>query len=433
VKPSIKRLVARTLAIAGITGLAVALPPVDVSPAAAGTLAIAVEAHAGGAALNPAYSLKAVAAAIAAGANVIELDVQYTLDHVAVLNHEDKIADVTPADATRDGVLPLLCDHVGARIHLMTYAQVQQIRCSGQPLSTLDEVIELVKSSTARIDLEIKTFDDVTGGTTLVQDAASRRDYAARAVTQMLASGMRGRFFMSSFAWRDILPTVKGIDPGIPFLANEHWNNISQDKGAAAYQAIRDAHADGADGFSMDIRIAQVGYLDFIKALGMYPMLFHNSTDAQSQFAIANGVPLLSANDPAAARTLIHSLHGQLPTQMLTTHAAGAKTVLNGTLQAGSTRHPRIIAAAGLVPAAAQRQLAGVQLQVTIAGHGKGIVDLAPRNSRPGIDGTRIPIPNGTITRTVYVPPGDHGELRVLTSASARVTLTVTGWETANY
>jgi hypothetical protein len=33
----------------------------------------------------------------------------------------------------------------------------------------------------------------------------------------------------------------------------------------------------------------------------------------------------------------------------------------------------------------------------------------------------------------VYVPPGDHGELRVLTSASARVTLTVTGWETANY
>jgi hypothetical protein len=249
----------------------------------------------------------------------------------------------------------------------------------------------------------------------------------------MLSSGMKGRFFVSSFAWRDILPTVKAMDPSIPFLANEHWNNISQDKGAGAYQAIRDAHADGADGFSMDIRIAQVGYLDFIKALGMYPMLFHNTTDAQSQFAIASGVTLLSADDPTAARNLIDSLHGRPPSPTIDSHAVTAKTVLKGTVPAGAVRHPKIIAGAGLVPAAAQQQLAGVRLEVTIAGHGKGVVDVAPRNSRPGIDGIRIPIPNGTATRTVYVSPGDRGDLRVFTSASARITVSVTGWTTANY
>ena len=433
--PSRRSLAAGGLVAASVLGmtLALAFTPVSASADSLGPSIVAVEAHAGGAAVNPAYSLKAVAAAIAAGADVIEIDVQYTLDHVAVLNHEDKIADVTPAEATKDGVLPRPCDHAGALIHLLTYAQVQQIRCSGQPLPTLDQVIRLVVPSTVRIDLEIKTFDDVTGGTTLVQDAASRRDYAARAVTQMLSSGMKGRFFVSSFAWRDILPTVKAIDPSISFLANEHWNNISQDKGASAYQAIRDAHTAGADGFSMDIRIALVGYLDFIRALGMYPMLFHNTTDAQSQFAIAGGVPLLSADDPVAARALIDSLHGQPPIPTISSHAVTAMTVLNSAMPAGAARHPRIIAGAGLVPAAAQRQLSGVRLEVTITGRGKGVVDVAPRNSRPGIDGIRIPIPMGTATRTVYVSPGDHGDLRVLTSASARVTVSVTGWTTANY
>ncbi|HEY3410598.1 MAG TPA: glycerophosphodiester phosphodiesterase family protein, partial [Propionicimonas sp.] len=326
-KMGINSLMAGALATAAILGAvsAITSTPISASPGAARSLSVGVEAHAGGAAMNPAYSLAAIAGAIASGADVIEIDVQYTSDHVAVLNHEDKIADVTPGDAVKDGVLPRPCDHAGARIHLMTYAQVQQVRCAGQPLATLAQAIDLIRPSPARIDLEIKTFDDVTGGTTLVQSPASRRAYATRAVTQLLDSGMKGRFLVSSFAWRDILPTVKAIDPGIPFQANEHWNNISQDKRASAYQAIRDAHAQGADGFAMDIRIAQVSYLNFIKSLGMYPMLFHNTTEAQSRFALANGIQLLSADDPVAARTLIESLNGQLPRQTTTTHTLNAR------------------------------------------------------------------------------------------------------------
>lgn len=226
---------------------------------------------------------------------------------------------------------------------------------------------------------------------------------------------------------------MKSIDPSVAFLANEHWNNISVESGASAYQAIRDARARGADGFSMDARIAQVAYLDFIKALGMYPMVFHNTTDSQSQFAIGNGVPLLSANDPAAARTLIDSLHGRQPPARIAQYAVKAMTVLSETIPAGTIRNPRVIAGAGLVPASAQQQLAGIRLEVTITGHGKGAVDLAPRNSRLGVDGIRIPIPNGTATTTVEVSPGDHGDLRVLTSVSAKVTVKVTGWATANY
>ncbi|HEY3409290.1 MAG TPA: glycerophosphodiester phosphodiesterase family protein, partial [Propionicimonas sp.] len=316
-KMGIKSLMAGGLATAAMLGAvsAITSAPISASPGAARSLSVVVEAHAGGAAVNPAYSLEAIVGAIAAGADVIEIDVQYTSDHVAVLNHEDKIADVTPADAVKDGVLPRPCYHAGARIHLMTYAQVQQIRCAGQPLATLAQAIALIRPSPARIDLEIKTFDDVTGGTTLAQSPTSRRAYATRAVTQLLASGMKGRFLVSSFAWRDILPAVKAIDPGIPFQANEHWNNLSQDKRASAYQAIRDAHAQGADGFAMDIRIAQVSYLNFIKALGMDPMLFHNTSDAQSRFALANGVKLLSSDNPVAARKLIASLNGELPRQ----------------------------------------------------------------------------------------------------------------------
>jgi len=179
-KMGIKSLMAGGLATAAMLGAvsAITSAPISASPGAARSLSVVVEAHAGGAAVNPAYSLEAIAGAIAAGADVIEIDVQYTLDHVAVLNHEDKIADVTPADAVKDRVLPRPCDHAGARIHLMTYAQVQQIRCAGQPLATLAQAIALIRPSPARIDLEIKTFDDVTGGTTLAQSPASRRAYA---------------------------------------------------------------------------------------------------------------------------------------------------------------------------------------------------------------------------------------------------------------
>jgi hypothetical protein len=33
----------------------------------------------------------------------------------------------------------------------------------------------------------------------------------------------------------------------------------------------------------------------------------------------------------------------------------------------------------------------------------------------------------------VYVSPGDRGDLRVVASAAARITVSVTGWTTANY
>lgn len=333
----------------------------------------------------------------------------------------------------KDHVLPRYCDHDGAAIHLMTLALVRQVRCAGQPLPTLAEVIDLVKPSKAAINMEIKTFDDVPGGTRAVQSPASRRDYATRAVKQMLAAGMKGRFFVSSFAWRDILPTVKALDPGTDFLAIEHRYSLRQAGGARAYQAIRDARSKGADSFAMDVRLAQIGYLDYITALGMHPMLYRISTPGELRFAVASGVRLLSADDPVAALAMIGSLGGTLPAKVVTTRSIRAKTVLRRTISSGATRHVRIIRGSGLVPASAQKQLIGIRLRVTISGHGKGVVDLAPRNSRPRVDGVRIAIPRGAATTTVVVSPGDRGGLRVSPTAKARVVVKVIGWTTANY
>jgi len=419
--------------VAGLLGITMTQQPTAANAAVDGQ-GVGVEAHQGGAALGPANSLQLYATAIDLGVEVIELDVQFTSDHVAVINHEDRISDETASRAARDGVLVRNCDHDGWLIHTHTAAQVARIRCAGQPLPTLAQVIELVKPSRTRINLEIKTFDDVRGGTSLVQSAASRRDYARRAVQQMLDGGMKGRFFVSSFAWRDVADTVRAIDPGVPMMAIERSAHMNQaHTHAFPYRAIRDAKSKGVDGFALDARYAQVNFLDFIKASGMYPMLWNLPTEARARFAIASGVPLLSANDPIQARSLLDSLADWEPVATVTSGSLSGTTVVNETVSAGEVEYPRVINGYHLVPTSAQSRLSGARLQVTITGKGTGTVELIPRNSRSGIDGVRIPIPNGTSTTTVVVAPGDHGALRVTSSVSSKVKLKVIGWENVNY
>ncbi|MEJ3743502.1 glycerophosphodiester phosphodiesterase family protein [Actinomycetes bacterium KLBMP 9797] len=108
-----------------------------------------VVAHRGYSAVAPENTLAAVAAALASGADYVEIDVHSTADGVPVVLHDDTV------DRTTDGtgaVAALPATYVtgldAGTWHSPGYA--------GQRVPTLDQVLDLMAGSTAGLLLEVK-------------------------------------------------------------------------------------------------------------------------------------------------------------------------------------------------------------------------------------------------------------------------------------
>ncbi len=174
---------------------------------------VIVQAHRGGPALGaPENSLELFQRARDARVDLVEMDVVFTKDKVAIVNHDDKIKDVSSYVVNGVTVPKLDRTHEGKKIHDMTAVQVAEVRCGSHPLPTLAEVIQIFKGSGIPLNVEIKSWDESK------QSRASRQEYASLAVKELLDGGMRGKFVISSFVWRDILPTVRKIDTSIPVI-----------------------------------------------------------------------------------------------------------------------------------------------------------------------------------------------------------------------
>ena len=394
-------------------------------PQAAEASKLSVEAHRGGPALGaPGGSAKLFRLAVAAGVERVEVDVFFTKDKVAVVNHSDTIEDAK-AFTTSGGVkVPARnCTHDGAMIRKMTFAQVQRVRCGGEPLPTLAQVIGIIKDSGTTMNLEVKAWS-------ADQPAVSKRDVARRAVSQAVNAGMTEQMVVSTFSWREMAPTIKAVDKGLSLIGYLPVRKVRQPT-SAMYQQARDAKSRGVDALGFDADYASVKYLDFIRALGMAIHLYDLSTTAKIRFAATNGQTYVGSDDPLATRTLLDELAAKPQASTFDrTLLRRQKTVLDKALAKGSRSYPRIIGARGTVPAAAQARLQSVRVTVTIrARTAGGYLELAPGNSRPMRDGVIIPIATGTSTHTAYVSPGDYGRLRVwVTGATTRVTVTVVGY-----
>ena len=64
-----------------------------------------------------------------------------------MVNHEDKITDRSAFNFFGATIPKRDCTHDGQRIHEMTIEQVEQVRCGGEPIPTLAEVIDLFRGS----------------------------------------------------------------------------------------------------------------------------------------------------------------------------------------------------------------------------------------------------------------------------------------------
>jgi len=102
----------------------------------------------------PENTMKAFRLAADMGAEMVELDVHLTLDGVAVVNHDTAFNKAVPA---------------GGEIRAMTAEEVRGVSFEGEPIPTLEEVIEFCKSSGMMINIEIKAPEAAVEVVRLVQ------------------------------------------------------------------------------------------------------------------------------------------------------------------------------------------------------------------------------------------------------------------------
>lgn len=163
-----------------------------------------VVAHRGDSDGYPENTLAAFAAAIAQGADAVELDVRLTADGVPVVLHDADVGVVS------DGRGP---------VHRLTLAEVKRLRVRGEEIPTLAEVLGLIAGRVV-LDVEIKNLPGE-------EAFDSPREAVAEAVVATLrAEAYAGPVLASSFNWlaieriRDIEPsietgflTISAIDP----------------------------------------------------------------------------------------------------------------------------------------------------------------------------------------------------------------------------
>lgn len=150
-------------------------------------------AHRGASATHPENTLASFDAAVAVGADAIELDVRLTQDGAPVIMHDPSV------ERTTDGA-GLVCEK--------TLAEIRKIRATGEPVPTLEEAIASI-SGRAGLDIEIKNIpgepDFEPGGRRVVE-----------AVLRSLAgSSFSGGVLLSCFD-PFTLRTVKQLRPDLP-------------------------------------------------------------------------------------------------------------------------------------------------------------------------------------------------------------------------
>lgn len=339
----------------------------------------------------------------------IETDTRPTADGVPVIMH--------------DSVLPQGCTLAGSKVVELTWEQLQAVRCDGEPVPSLSQVLALILPSDKQLYLELKGWS----GATTTQE----QTFAKEVAKLVLDSGIpQSRLTFHSAWWRDFGPTLQQVAPGIPLVAREMGSMKLSTK---PFRTIKLAAASGADYFAMDQAEATDGMVKEIRTQGMRPMLVAAESPAQIRYAVANGLRTWIADDPAATRAWLDALWASIQVDPLTRTKqvtdVTPKTVLKKTQSARSRQDYQVMGASGL-PYTKQNQLTGVKLRITIKAKSAGRISLSPLF---GTAETRRKYAAGRTVITVLVSPGDRGKIREFTSTRADVSIKLVGWSKTDY
>lgn len=176
---------------------------------------ISVHGHRGARAMRPENTIPAFEYAIAAGVDVLELDLGVTKDNVVVVSHDQFLA-------------PPVCSGPVAKafIRELTLAQVREWDCGkvqnprqpkqvavpGTKMPTLDEVFALAPRGTFQFNIETKIYPS------LPQLSPPPNEFAALVLAQIRKHKLEKRVILQSFDFRT-LHAMKKLAPEIRLSA----------------------------------------------------------------------------------------------------------------------------------------------------------------------------------------------------------------------
>ncbi len=248
---------------------------------------IAVHGHRGARALRPENTLPAFEYAIAAGVDVLELDLAVTRDNVLVVSHDPRMN-------------PAICQGPqGTRvIREMTLVELRRWDCgalrnpqfplqqtvAGTRVPTLDEVFALAPRGTFGFNIETKSFPNEPALTPAPEEFA-----------RMLAETVRrhkleSRVIVQSFDFRTLL-AMKKIAPEL---------KLSALYGVGAFDFVAVAREAGASIVSPEYRTVTPEKVRAAHKAGLQVVPWTANAPADWDRLIAAGVDAIITDDPAA-------------------------------------------------------------------------------------------------------------------------------------
>ncbi|PGM58941.1 glycerophosphodiester phosphodiesterase [Bacillus sp. AFS053548] len=188
-----------------------------------------LQAHRGGLGLTVESTIASFSHALELGVSTLELDVQITEDHQAVITHDRKISSTKCSDTKPAFVGDSEYPYVGKYIKDLTLAQVRTLDCGskglpqfpGQQLSPgarmplLSEVFDLVKKYKAKkVWMNIET--KVEAGAP--EQTAPREEFVQIVAKQVREAGMLNQVSIQSFDWGS-LKLMNEVEPRLPLVA----------------------------------------------------------------------------------------------------------------------------------------------------------------------------------------------------------------------
>lgn len=412
----------KSLLAIGAVGAAFTMLVSGSTVAVAAPVDLVIQAHRGGPDLGaPENTLKLFTLAINSGVvDRIETDTRPTKDGVPVVVHDE--------------TLPSVCTQVGTKVTDLTWEQVQEVRCSGEPIPSLQQALALIaKSPTMKVNLELKLWEDST--------TTSRKVFAAEVIKLAKASGLTtncstaARIVFTSTYWRSYAGLFQSALPGCEFSGIERGTTLKLTN--SPFSVLDRADDAGVDAISITTKYASNGILQQARDLGMAVGVRDRVTDGETRYALAYGLRTWTTDDPVGAVKSLAALNQALSANPLaekvTRYELTPKVIGSKTQSASERRYLTVFGTSTTIPTAAQQQLKGATLVVKVSSTKSGTINLAPSGSRRGIDGIKVKFPAGTSTQTVTVAPGNAGKIREYTSTTAKVTITLTGWSKSDY
>ncbi|MDR0139576.1 glycerophosphodiester phosphodiesterase [Metabacillus idriensis] len=188
-----------------------------------------LQAHRGGMGLTVESTIASFSKALELGVNTLELDVQITEDHQAVVTHDRQISggncqDTAPAFAD-DPEYP----YGGKYIKDLTLEQIRTLDCGsktkqqypgqetspGAKMPLLTEVFDLVKRYNAKkVQMNIET--KVEAGAP--HETAPREEFVQIVAREVREAGMLDRVTIQSFDWGSLM-RMRDVEPSLPIVA----------------------------------------------------------------------------------------------------------------------------------------------------------------------------------------------------------------------